>query len=141
MTRTTSLTLAAALVVTACARQANESSTTTLTSGAAGGPRVTNTRPGDDQTAMRLADELCRREAVCNRIGGGNDAHYRSEEACMADHGSRAPAQVSRWACSPPATSAGFEECLAAVRSEDCDTRLDRADRLAACRTAAVCGR
>ena len=92
-----------------------------------------------DELAMRLADEICAREAACSHIGEGAD--YRTQEACMADQGSKAPAQLTSWSCVPPQTSAGFEQCLAAVRGERCETRLQRIDRLQACRSTAVCAR
>lgn len=88
---------------------------------------------------MRLADEMCTREAACNHIGSG--ARYRTEEACMSDQGVRAPLQVSRWTCAPPPNEAAFEVCLAAIRGERCDTPLTHADELVACRSGAVCGR
>jgi hypothetical protein len=92
-----------------------------------------------NQAAMRLADEICARETACGAIGDG--ARYRTEEACMADQGASAPVQLSRWTCTPTQTQAGFEECLAAIRSERCETPLPRVDRLVACRSASVCGR
>ncbi|MDB4934002.1 MAG: hypothetical protein JWP87_974 [Labilithrix sp.] len=138
-TRTPFITLAACLGVLLAACAHNEGAgTTTVTSGSTSGVRVTNTRENDD-AAMRLADEVCARELACNHIGDG--ARYRSEEACLADQGAQAPVQLSRWSCTPTQTQAGFEECLAAIRSEKCETALPRVDRLTACRSAAVCGR
>jgi hypothetical protein len=134
-----SLLMATATATTACARQIEPQSTTTVTSGATSGVKLTSARPERDDVAMRLADEMCARAAACSHIGDG--ARYRTEEACMADQGARAPAQVSSWTCTPPQTSAGFEQCLAAIRSERCETALPRADRLVACRTDAICGR
>jgi hypothetical protein len=100
--------------------------------------RVTGAR-ASDEPAMRLADEVCAREAACNHIGAG--ARYRSEEACMAEQGALAPTQLTRWGCVPTRTQAGFEECLAAVRSERCETPLPRVDALAVCRSGPVCAR
>jgi hypothetical protein len=139
MSRTTSFSLAAMLLmVGACAHRSESSGTTTVTSGSTSGVRVTGTHERDD-VALRLADEICGREAACGHIGDG--ARYRSEEACMADQGASAPVQISRWSCTPTQTQAGFEECLASIRSERCETALPRVDRLVACRSMAVCGR
>ena len=135
-----SLTLGAvALLAVACTHAQDRSSTTTVTSGSPQGVKMTAARSERDQAAMRLADELCSRAAACSQIGDG--ARYRTEEACMADQGTKAPAQISSWTCTPGQTQAGFEECLAAIRSERCETDLPRIDRLVACRTAQVCGR
>jgi hypothetical protein len=133
MARTHAICFAALLLGTACARQVG---TATVTS--APTPAVRAQTPADT-VALRLADELCGREAACNDVGPG--ARYRTEEACMSDQGSRAPAQLTSWSCTPSQTQAGFEECLAAIRSERCETQLTRLEQLTACRSAAVCGR
>lgn len=130
--------LALAAVSAGCAHRSESAGTTTVTSGTTSGVRVTNTSERD-QASMRLADEICARESACGAIGDG--ARYRTEEACMADQGASAPAQIARWACTPTQTQAGFEECLAAIRSERCETPLPRVDRLVACRSASVCGK
>ncbi len=126
-----SFVAAASLLTLACARQENGPSTTALTSAHAPIPR--------DELSLRIADEMCHREAACNGIGERGDARYRSDEACMSEQGALSPDVVARWRCTPRGASASFEECLVAIRSERCDTLLDRADRLAACRRAAVC--
>ncbi|CAN5925604.1 hypothetical protein BH11MYX4_BH11MYX4_46850 [soil metagenome] len=134
MSRTTTLFLTAvAILGTACARQA-ETSTTTVTSGSARASSADT-----DEASLRLADEICNREEACGQIGVG--AHYRSLEACMSDQGSRSPARRARWSCAPSETPPGFEACLAAIRSERCESPLARIDELYACRSKAVCGR
>lgn len=140
MSREVSIVLAGALlIVTNCARQVDGQGTTTVTSGATSSVKVTGIQVERDAVGMRLADEICTRETACNHVG--SDAAYRTLEACMADQGAKAPAQLSSWSCVPPQTSAGFEQCLAAIRGERCETTLGRADRLVACRSDAVCGR
>lgn len=137
------LTLVSTAVITAgCAHSrpgGDSSSTTTVTSGSTSGVRVTGARVEQDDAANRLADQLCSRAAACNAIGP--DARWRTEEACMADQSVRASGQLSQWTCTPSQTQAGFEGCLAAIRSEKCETDLVRAERLVACRSVAVCGR
>ena len=132
--------LAVVAISAGCAHQSETSGITTVTSSSStSGVRVTDTTSDKDQASMRLADEICGREAACNAIGDG--AKYRTIEACMADQGATAPVQLSRWSCTPTQTQAGFEECLAAIRSERCETQLPRVDRLVACRSASVCGK
>ena len=121
-----------------CAHGADAAGTTSVTSGANPGARLTATT-ARDQASMRLADEICAREAACGAIRDG--ASYSTEEACMADQGATAPVQIARWSCTPTQTQAGFEECLAAIRGERCETPLPRVDRLVACRSASVCGK
>ncbi len=133
----------AVALVPACAHQIHSDGTTTLTSatpsaGGSDGVRVTNTRPERADVIHRLAEEMCRREAACNAIGEGK--RYRTEETCMADQSSRAPATVSRWGCTPTRAQPGLEDCLAAIRSERCESPLPRADGIPACGSRAVCG-
>ena len=130
--------LSVAALAVGCAHGTEAAGTATLTSGATSGVKVTGAS-STDQAAMRLADEICARETACGAIGDG--AKYRTDEACMADQGASAPVQLSRWSCTPTQTQAGFEECLAAIRGEQCETPLPRVDRLIACRSASVCGR
>ncbi|MBS2014388.1 MAG: hypothetical protein JST00_15985 [Deltaproteobacteria bacterium] len=124
-----------------CARQVNGpgSSTTTITSGTPGGVRVTGAQIERDDLSNRIADEVCSRELACGSVGDREGARYRTQEACMADQGTKAPSVVSRWGCTPVGTSASFETCLATIRSARCDVRMDRADEIAECRRNAVC--
>lgn len=137
MPRTTALCLAVVVLGTACAHQAR-TSTTTVTSGSTSGVSVTGVRTDADQASLRLADEICNRHVACSQVGNG--ARYHTVEACMADQGTRTPTQLTRWSCSPPATQAGFERCLAAIRSEHCETKLSSINELVDCRSHRVCG-
>jgi hypothetical protein len=126
-------------LLAACAHDtSNAAGTTTVTSATPSGVRVTNVRPQDDRPAMQLADELCSRETACNHVGDGG--RWRSQEACMQDMTLRVRAELSNWTCAPSATQEHFEECLAAVRSERCQTSLERVDRLEACQNHTICG-
>jgi hypothetical protein len=135
------LALSVAALLAGCAHGTEAAGTATVTSGTTSGAKVTGVTRATpkDEAAMRLADEICAREAACSNVRDG--AKYRTEEACMADQGANAPVQLSRWSCTPTQTQAGFEECLAAIRSERCETPLPRVDRLVACRSVSVCGR
>ena len=116
-------------------------STTTVTSGEPSGVRVTNVRTQTQaypEAGLVLADELCRRESACNQIGPGGT--HRTEEACMVDLGTRAPALLASWRCSPAAARARFEECLAQIRSERCETDLSSGvSELPQCRPNVMC--
>ncbi len=138
MSRITALCLTAfAVLGTACARQTG-SSTTTVSSGSTSGARVTSARLDADQASLRVADEICNRQVACGEVGDG--ASYHTVEACMADQATLTPAQLTRWSCKPSATEPSFETCLAAIRSEHCETKLSTIDALVACRSNAVCG-
>lgn len=142
MTRT--ITLAAAvlvILVAACAHDRDRAGTTTVTSGTPEGVRVTNVTIGDFDPADRLAGELCRREATCGRIqpAGTDEARLLGEQNCVTQRAPSVRTMLTGWSCSPVENRARFEECLAAVRSERCETRLDQVETLPDCRRDVVC--
>jgi hypothetical protein len=135
------LTLPALLVtvVAGCAHEAVQ--TTTLTSGTApAGVRVTNVRDESDP-AERLAGELCQREATCGRIeaNGSDEAKLLGTQNCVTRATPRARQALGGRSCSASASRSALEGCLAAIRSESCDTALASLDVLPACRGDAVC--
>jgi len=130
------------VVLAACAHDRDHAGTSTVTSGTPEGVRVTNVTIGDYDPGERLAGELCKREATCGRIdsSGTDEAKLLGEQNCVTTNAPRMKNAIAGWGCSATTHRAGFEECLAAVRSESCDTRLERPDILPACRASAVCG-
>lgn len=131
-----------ALLVAACAHDRDRAGTTRITSGSPEGVRVTNVTIGDFDPADRLAGELCRREATCGRMQGpdSDEARLLGEQNCVTQRTPSARAMLGGWPCSPATNRGRFEECLAAVRSERCETRLDTVETLPTCRRDVVCG-
>lgn len=135
-----STTLALALLASGCARQLDPTAATTTLTSATTGERATSAATTDEErAAFRLADAICERAVTCARIGAHRDALYRSEEACMQEQNVRASAFVRRWSCVPPLASPGLRECLAAIRDESCETRIERADQVRECSDLSVC--
>lgn len=128
-------------LLAACAHDRGRASSTTVTSGTPEGVRVTNVTVGDYDPADRLAGELCRREATCGRIDTrqSDEAKLLGEQNCVTVNAPRMRAAMERWSCNAMTRRAGFEECLAAVRSERCETSIETPDILPACRANAVC--
>jgi hypothetical protein len=129
------------LLLGACAHDRDRASTTTVTSGTPEGVRVTNVTIGDYDPAERLAGELCQREATCGRIDprASDEAKLLGEQNCVTMNAPRMRTALQRWTCSPMTHRVLFEECLAAVRSEQCETRIESPDILPRCRSNAVC--
>lgn len=127
-------------LIGACAHDRDRASTTTVTSGTPEGVRVTNVTVGDSDPADRLAGELCRREATCGRIDArpSDEAKLLGEQNCVTVNAPRVRAAMERWSCSPR-TRARFDDCLAALRSERCETSITGPEILPACRSNAVC--
>jgi len=133
-----------ALALAACAHGGDRQGTTTVTSGdAPTGVRVTNVTVGDVDPAERLAGELCRREATCGRIEarGSDEAKLLGEQNCVTVETPRARAAIGTWGCNTTGRDARFEGCLAAIRSERCDTRLSSPDTLPLCRANTICAK
>lgn len=99
-----------------------------LTSGPAVGEPELSRTIGD--LSQRLATEVCRRELLCGN--GTVDA------SCVNDTVERARRELTSWNCSPAATRARVEECLAGIDEESCE--LDLSTRARLCRANDACG-
>ena len=137
-----SLSLLVPVALVACAHDRDRAGSTTVTSGTPEGVRVTNVTIGDSDPADRLAGELCKRDATCGSIdrNQSDEAKLLGEQNCVTVNAPRMRAAMQKWSCTATNQREGFEDCLAAVRSERCETRIDGPDILPACRSNAVCG-
>jgi hypothetical protein len=78
----------------------------------------------------RVAAEVCTHETRCGR----------SDAACVDATVARASEELSRWSCSPAATRARIEECLAGIDEASCEVDV-RASNRSVCPANAACGR
>lgn len=125
----------------ACVKDEGRAGTTVITSGTApSGVRVTNVALERDP-AERLAGELCMHDATCNRIAPSHsdEARLLAEQACVTERLPHARALVGGWWCSAGPARDAFDACLAAIRSEGCESRLDDPRRLEACEPRTIC--
>jgi hypothetical protein len=125
-----------ALVAVACAHSGGEAGTATLTS-ARLDPGL-DPAPLEIRPDMRLATAVCDRESSCNLVGQG--AIHDSMRDCIGRVSGRARAQLDAWTCSPAASRARYEECLASIAEEPCTTIVDRAERVQVCQPTTECG-
>lgn len=130
--------VAAFSLVPACSHHESSSGVTTLSSGTTNGIRVAETGPALAEPSARLSEELCSREAECNRIGK-DESLYATEETCKANLDGPVRTEMMTWTCTPASRDRRFEDCLAAIRSAQCETSLDHLNRLTACRSASMC--
>lgn len=102
---------------------------------------ATAQQPLEVDPAERLAGELCMHDAACNRIpsSGTDEAKLLAAQACVTERTPVARSFLSGWNCSPAAGRARFEGCLAAIRSERCETALDDPARLGLCPRNVAC--
>jgi hypothetical protein len=110
----------AAVVSLAACGYGYETRTTTIT----GAPMITSgpaVGEGDLSRTMssiseRLATEVCARQEKCGRA---TDA-----TSCLNATIDKAKDELMRWDCSPAATRARIEECLAGIDEESCESDL-----------------
>ena len=131
------LIVALPLALIACTREDGQSSTTTVRSG------TTETTGFSIEPASRLTSELCRHEQRCraDEQQRSDEAKLLAEQNCVTTKNEVTQIVMGSWNCSPAMARAGYEECLAAIRTERCETRLSSIGDIPRCRSGMVCRR
>ena len=127
------------LVLASCRREDGQTSTTTIRSGTLEGSGSSDVDP-----AARLATELCRHESRCNDANNrqaSDEAKLLAEQACVTSKTNTTNSAMEGWNCSPAMARAGYEECLAAIRTERCETKLSTIADVPRCRSSMICRR
>lgn len=94
---------------------------------------------GLDTARGEYAAARCDREERCNNVGAGRTHSSRSE--CLTDARNDRRDSWDSAECRQGINSARLSDCLAAVRSQNCNNPMDDLTRLATCRSGEVCGR
>jgi hypothetical protein len=84
-----------------------------------------------------LAEARCAREARCNDIGG--DKAYSSNADCITRVRADWKGDLNAQECPGGVNQVRLDECLTAVRQEECGHPFDTLDRLATCRSGSMC--
>jgi hypothetical protein len=86
---------------------------------------------------MRLAGQICRREAECNALGkpGG----WGDPANCVNGLTPRLRSELDGWQCAPAATRARYKDCLADIAADSCATIGFRELQPNICATNALC--
>lgn len=93
---------------------------------------------GEARSAARnIATARCQREARCNNIGA--DHKYATEEVCDEQIRSEWANNLNAYDCPNGVVDVELEECLNAVRSEDCNSPFDTLSRVSACTAGQIC--
>jgi hypothetical protein len=104
--------------------------------GESAGPR---TPAAQSRSAVReIAEARCDREERCENIGGG-DRKYATRDLCEQSVTNDWADDLNEFECRSGVVDAELEECLAAVREEDCGSVLDALDRFTSCSAADIC--
>ncbi len=91
----------------------------------------------NERSIAAIATERGDREQRCNRIGP--DGRYESLDACFRKLNDAAYDSLGPGQCRSGFDQTALTECLQAIRNEDCNSPLDTLERVAACRSSALC--
>lgn len=126
------LTFVGLTFVVGCKREDRtfEMGKTTTTTGAVAS--VSN-----ENAVGRIVASRCAREATCSNIGAGK--HFPSSAECTTKLRSDMKDDLNVKDCPYGVDSKELNECLEAIRTEECNNPLDTISRLGACRTTDMC--
>jgi hypothetical protein len=103
----------------------------------ADGPDVRSPR-GENVSAVRnIADARCEREQKCGNIGDGQS--YSSADACGDAVRSEWSEDLNAYECPNGIVDSALEQCLVAIRNEECGAPFDTLQRITACSAGDIC--
>ncbi len=108
-------------------REHEQPGTTTIT-----GAKLANVAAVDKVVAAR-----CEREATCKNVGV--DKRYANAQVCSQKLHADMKEDLNAKECPHGIDQKELNECLEAIRKEDCNNPIDTIGRLAACRTSDLC--
>jgi len=85
----------------------------------------------------RLAEARCAREQRCGEIGESKD--YSSMDDCVSRVRADWKGDLNAHECPAGVNEVRLNECLTSVRDEACGHPFETLDRIATCRTGAMC--
>jgi hypothetical protein len=84
-----------------------------------------------------IAEARCARESRCDNIGG--DKKFSSMEDCTARVREDWRDELSARECHTGVNQTQLQECITAVRNEECSSPIDTLERVAACTASQIC--
>jgi hypothetical protein len=84
-----------------------------------------------------LAKARCEREQRCNDVGA--DRKYSSSDDCLTRVRADWKDDLNAHECPGGVNQVRLDECLTAVRQEECGHPFSTLDRVATCRSGAMC--
>jgi hypothetical protein len=101
------------------------------------GPEVQSPR-GESATAVRsIAEARCDREEKCGNIGDGQS--YASRDACGDSVRGDWSDELNAYECPHGIVDTALEQCLTAIRNEECGAPFDTLQRITACASSDIC--
>ena len=87
--------------------------------------------------ARRIAGARCEREARCENVGV--ERKYASDSACEDQIRTDWANDLNVYECPNGVVEQQLEECLAAIRAEDCNSPFDTLGRITECQSPQIC--
>ena len=87
--------------------------------------------------AESIAEARCAREQRCDNVG--SNKKYSSHNDCMARIRDDWKADLNARECHGGINQTELNECLGAIRGEECSSPFDTLDRVAQCSAASIC--
>lgn len=87
--------------------------------------------------AESIAEARCAREQRCDNVG--SDKKYSSHGDCMARIRDDWKDDLNARECPGGVNQTELQECLGAIRGEECNSPFDTLDRVSQCTAAAIC--
>ena len=93
---------------------------------------------GETRSASQhIANARCDRERGCSNIGA--DKKYASDDVCTDMIRSEWANDLNAYECPKGIVQKELDECLAAIRAEDCGSPFDTLSRISECRAGQIC--
>lgn len=87
--------------------------------------------------AESIAEARCAREQRCNNVG--SNKKYSSHNDCMARIRDDWKADLNARECRGGINQSELNECMTAIRAEECNSPFDTLDRVGECTAAQIC--
>jgi hypothetical protein len=87
--------------------------------------------------ARRIASARCAREERCNNVGA--DRKYASVDACDDQIRTEWANDLNAYECPNGVVEKELEECLGAIRDEECNSPFDSLSRIGECMAGQIC--
>ena len=85
----------------------------------------------------RLVTARCARETACNNVGG--EKRFTNYDLCTSELRSSVGKDLEPSECKRGMDEDALDKCMDAIRSESCNNPIETLQRLATCRTSALC--
>ena len=130
--------LGAGIGTSACHRHGAQRDSTHASAESEGHDGTLRGPAGETRSAARhIASARCEREQRCDNIG--NDKKFATEDVCVDKIRSEWANDLNAYECPNGVVQKELDECLTAIRAEECSSPFDTLSRISECRAGQIC--